>query len=104
MPSLLLLVALLGASGLTCAQSPARPDPTNPAAATSPPQYQSTFSDYQPFRDEKVRSWKEVNKEVADNPGMGAMKHGPGMTMPGMDSKTGDAAAPGSVGSGRERD
>ena len=92
MPSLLLLVALLSASELTFAQSRARPDPANPSAAAPPPSYQSTFSDYQPFRDEKVRSWKEVNQEVADNPGMGAMKHGPGTTMPGMDSKTGDAA------------
>ena len=92
MRSLLLLAALLSASEPTLAQSRARPDPADPGAAAPPPSYQSTFSDYQPFRDEKVRSWKDVNKEVADNPGMGSMKHGPGMTMPGMDSKTGDAA------------
>lgn len=92
MPYLLLLVALLGASEWTFAQSRARPDPADPSAATSPPQYQPAFSDYRPFQDEPVRSWKEVNKEVADNPGMGAMKHGPGMTMPGMESKPGDAA------------
>ena len=91
MRSLLVLVALLSASEWTLAQSRSRPDPTDTNAAAPPPSYQSTFSDYQPFRDEKVRSWKEVNKEVADNPGMGSMKHGPGMAMPGMDSKTGDA-------------
>ena len=89
---LLLSVALLSASEWVLAQSRSRSDPANPSAGTSPPQYQSTFSDYQPFRDEKIRSWKEVNQEVADNPGMGAMKHGPGMTMPGMESKPGDAA------------
>jgi Cu/Ag efflux protein CusF len=92
MRSLLLLAALLSASEWTLGQSRSRPDPTSPSAGAPPPSYESTFSDYQPFRDEKVRSWKEVNKEVADNPAMGAMKHGPGMTMPGMDSKTGDAA------------
>lgn len=92
MRSFLLLAALLSASEWTVAQSRSRPDPADPGAAAPPPSYQSTFSDYQPFRDEKVRSWKEVNQEVADNPGMGAMKHGPGMTMPGMDAKSGDAA------------
>jgi len=92
MRSLLLLVALLSAAEWALAQTHARTDPTEPSAAAPPPSYQSPFSDYQPFRDERVRSWKEVNKEVADNPGMGAMKHGSGMTMPGMDSKSGDAA------------
>ena len=92
MRSLLLLAALLSASELTMGQAHSRPDPTDPGAVAPPPSYQSTFSDYQPFRDEKVRSWKEVNQEVADNPGVGAMKHGPGTTMPGMDSKTDDAA------------
>jgi Cu/Ag efflux protein CusF len=91
MRSLLLLAVLLSASEWTLAQSRPRPDPADPGAAAPPLSYQSTFSDYQPSRDEKVRSWKEVNKEVADNPGMGSMKHGAGMAMPGMDSKASNA-------------
>ena len=46
---------------------------------------ESAFADYQPFRDEKLRSWKDANQVVADNPGMGsmgAMKGMPGMKMP----------------------
>jgi Cu/Ag efflux protein CusF len=53
--------------------------------------YESAFSDYQPFQEQKGNAWKEVNREVADNPGMGSMKDVPGKTMPGMDSKTADA-------------
>ena len=92
MRSFLLSVALLIAAEWVLAQSHTRPDPTEPSAAAPPFSYQSAFSDYRPFRDEKLRSWNDVNKEVADNPGMGSMKHGLGMTMPDMDSKTGDAA------------
>ncbi|MEK6242969.1 MAG: copper-binding protein [Pseudomonadota bacterium] len=91
MRTLLLLAALLSASEWTLAQARTRPDPAKPSTTAPPPSYQSAFSDYQPFRDEKVRSWKDVNQEVADNPGMGSMKHGPGMPMPGMDAKAGDA-------------
>ena len=39
--------------------------------------YESSFSDYKPFREQELRSWTEVNKEVADNPmghAMGTMK------------------------------
>ena len=92
MRSFLLSVALLSAAEWVLAQSHTRPDPAEPSAAAPPFSYQSAFSDYRPFRDEKLRSWNDVNKEVADNPGMGSMKHGLGMTMPDMDSKTGDAA------------
>ena len=91
MRSLLLLVALLSAAEWVLAQSHTRPEPTDPRTPAPPPSYQSAFSDYQTFRDEKIRSWKDVNQEVADNPGMGSMKHGAGMAMPGMEAKTGDA-------------
>ena len=85
--------AAIGSPLWASAQS-ARPGPADAGALAPPPKYQSAFSDYQPFREEKIGSWKDVNKEVADNPGMGSMgsmKHGPGMTMPGMDAKAGDA-------------
>jgi Cu/Ag efflux protein CusF len=88
---LLLLVAILSASQWVSAQSRSRSDPADPSAAAPRPAYQPAFSDYQPFRDEPVRSWKEVNKEVADNPATGSMHHKPGATMPGMDHKAGEA-------------
>ena len=91
MRTLIFLFVLLSASEAVLAQSGPRPDPAEPRAPAPRPSYQPAFSDYQPFRDEAVRSWKDVNKEVADNPGMGSMKHGSGMTMPGMEAKTGDA-------------
>ena len=73
------------------AQSSKLPNPADPEAAAPALKYESPFAEYQPFRDEKIRPWQEVNKEVADNPGMGSMKHTPGMTMPGMEAKTGEA-------------
>jgi Cu/Ag efflux protein CusF len=92
MRTLIFLFVLLSGSQGALAQTGPRLDPADPSAPAPRPSYQPAFSDYQPFRDEPVRSWKEVNKEVADNPGMGSMKHGSGAAMPGMDSKTGDAA------------
>ena len=90
----LAIFALTINAATVMAQSSKLPNPADPGAAAPTLKYESAFSDYQPFRDEKIRSWKEVNQEVADNPGMGSMgsmKDMPGMTMPGMDSKTGDA-------------
>ena len=46
-------------------------------AAAPAGRYESVFSDYKPFVEEKLRSWNEVNQEVAENPmghAMGAMK------------------------------
>ena len=94
MRTLILLLALWSAAQGAVAQSNARPDPTNPAAPAPVIQPQSAFADYQPFQEQKSNSWKQVNQEVADNPGMGSMgsmKDMPGKTMPGMDSKTADA-------------
>ena len=92
--SCLAMFALTINTATVLAQSNKLPNPADPAAASSAVKHESVFSDYQPFRDEKIKSWQEVNKEVADNPGMGSMgsmKHTPGMTMPGMDAKSGDA-------------
>ena len=74
------------------AQSSKLPNPADPSAAAPAVKHESAFSDYQPFREQKIRSWKEVNQEVADNPGMGSMKNMPGKTKPDVDSKTGDAS------------
>jgi Cu/Ag efflux protein CusF len=76
------------------AQSSKLPNPGDLAAAVPAVKYESAFSDFKPFREEKIRSWKEVNQEVADTPGMHSMDmkgmHGSGIS--GMDSKSGDAA------------
>jgi Cu/Ag efflux protein CusF len=76
------------------AQSSKLPNPGDLAAAVPAVKYESAFSDFKPFREEKIRSWKEVNQEVADKPGMRSMDmkgmHGNGIS--GMDSKSGDAA------------
>ena len=73
------------------AQSSKLPNPADPSAAAPTVKHESAFSDYQPFREQKIRSWKEVNQEVANNPGMDSMKDMPSKTKPGKDSKTGDA-------------
>ena len=70
------------------AQSSKLPDPADPGAAAPAAKYESAFSDYQPFREQTSNSWKQVNKEVADNPGMGSMSGMQSETMPDMDSKT----------------
>ena len=70
------------------AQSQVRPDPAEVGRPVPPLEYQSVFSGYQPFREQKGNLWKEVNKEVADNPGMGPMHSMKGMAgMAGMDDK-----------------
>ena len=85
-------LALLMASLATAMeQSSKLLDPADPGAISPATKYESAFSDYQPFQEQKSNAWKQVNKEVADNPGMGSMKDMPGETMSGMDSKTADA-------------
>ena len=85
------IVVLIFSATTALAQPTKQPNPADPDAAVSALKYESAFSDYQPFREQKSNSWKQVNKEVADNPGMGAMnsmKDMSGKSMPGMDSKT----------------
>ncbi len=53
---------------------------------------ESAFSDYQPFQEQKSNAWKQVNKEVANNPGMGSMNDMPGKTMHDMDKQTATAS------------
>ena len=85
------IFALTTGIAIAMAQSSKLPNPADPSAVVAFVKYKSAFSDYQPFREQKSDFWKQVNKEVADNPGMGSMKDMPGKTMPGMDSKTADA-------------
>ena len=64
-------------------------DPTDPRVTVPTVKYESAFSAYMPFREEKIRSWREVNQEVAhDGMGsMGSMKDKPGQSVPGMDKQ-----------------
>ena len=71
-------------AGVAAAQAPSRPDPAKPDWPAPKVEYQSVFSGYQPLREQKGNVWKEVNKEVADNPGMGPMGAMKGMA--GMDA------------------
>lgn len=88
------IFALTVGVAIAGAQSGKLPNPADPGAAVPAVKYESAFSDYQPFQEQKSNSWKQVNKEVADNPGMGSMhsmNDMSGKTMPGMDSKVADA-------------
>ena len=89
----LAIVVLIFSATSALAQSTKLPNPADPEAAVPVLKFESAFSDYQAFREQKSNSWKQVNKEVADNPGMGSMgsmKDMQGKTMPGIDSKTAD--------------
>ena len=70
--------ALIAGLATTGAQSGNRPHPADPGAAVPALEYESAFSNYQHFREQEGNAWKQVNKEVAENP-------------PGMDSKNADA-------------
>ncbi len=85
---ILFSLAAAGVGSLTAhAQVSGRPDPGDPRTPTIADKPDSAFNGYKPFREQAVRSWKDANQEVADNPGMGSMANMPGMNMPGTDSK-----------------
>lgn len=83
-------IACCASVAASVAHSAQNPNPADSAAVGLPVKYESPFPEYQPLREEKVRSWKEVNKEVAENPGMASM--GSMKSMPGMDSSAGGGA------------
>ena len=87
-----LVLCAASLSTLAFAQSTARPDPAEAGRPAPMAEYRSVFSGYQPFQEQKGNVWKEVNKEVADNPGMGpmgAMKDPSGKSIAGMENKSG---------------
>ncbi len=58
--------------------------------------YGSPFADYRPFQEPQVGSWKEANKEAANNSAMG---HNMGaMTTPGKDKSGGPGSGDASAG------
>ncbi len=58
-----LLAAL--AAGNATAQTPARPDPADPAARTPAPTYRSAFEGYKRIESAEPKSWREANDETA---------------------------------------
>ncbi len=47
------------------AQQRTNANPADPRAEVPPARYQSAFTGYQSFRDEKLAPWREVNDEAA---------------------------------------
>lgn len=68
--SSLALLSALPALALAQAAPPTAPSAAlvNPAAASlrAPSEYRSAFEGYQPYNDEKIRSWKEANDRVGN--------------------------------------
>ena len=100
MAYLVLQIAQADAATSSDANSSKRPEPGDSRVAAAAVKYESAFIDYQPFQEAQLKSWKEVNKEVAENPGMGhnmGAMNMPGHKMPGVDAsggaKTTQAAA-----------
>lgn len=92
MRSLILLFALLGTVQGAIAQSASRSDPADPGTAVPDIQPISVFKDYRPFREQTSNSWKQMNDEVAANPGMGDMSSMKGMSGRNM-SEGGDQSS-----------
>lgn len=65
----LIVLAIAQPAAHSQPQSPANP---GVAAAQSPtsPEYQSAFSDYKPYKEPVVMSWREANDQVRDTGGM----------------------------------
>ncbi len=61
--ALWLACAAFGTSN-AMAQQRANTNPADPRAEAPPTRYESAFTGYQSFRDEKLAPWREVNDEV----------------------------------------
>ena len=55
---------LLVVSGVGAQSVPTRPDPSDPKAVVPVAKYQSAFSSYRNFRDEKLNDWAAANDTV----------------------------------------
>ncbi len=85
--ALLYCAAVLSPLAATAQQRTTTPHPADPAAAAPAVKYESTFTGYVLFRDEKLAPWREVNDEAARVGGhlgifSGAAGHG-GHSAPG---------------------
>ena len=104
--ALLYCAAALAPIAATAQQRPPALGPTDSAAAVPAVKYESAFTGYMPFRDEKLAPWREVNDEAARVGGHlgifgGAARHGAaGATKPAVQApvSTPKPAAAGSLG------
>ena len=63
--ALLYSAAVLSPLVATAQQRTTELSPANPSATVPAVKYESAFTDYLPFRDEKLAPWREVNDEAA---------------------------------------
>ena len=63
--ALLYSVVVLTPFAATAQQRTNGPGPANPSAAVPAVKYESAFTGYVPFRDEKLAPWRDVNDEAA---------------------------------------
>lgn len=62
----LLLYGTLALAGSASGQpAPAESGPADPGAPVPAFRYESVFTDYRPYREEKLAPWRDVNDEVA---------------------------------------
>ena len=72
-----LLILMLLSSMTVLAQEDKHSDPADPSAVVPTVKYESAFSDYRPFQEQKVAPWKQVLDEVTGIPGaVGHAGHG----------------------------
>lgn len=103
--ALLFCAAALTPFVATAQQSTKGSSPTDSAAAVPAVKYESAFTGYVPFRDEKLAPWRDVNDEAARVGGHlgifgGAARHGatdatkPAVQAPASTPKPAAAGAP----------
>ena len=63
--ALLYCAAVLSPLAATAQQRTTELSPANPSTAVPAVKYESAFTGYRPFRDEKLAPWREVNDEAA---------------------------------------
>jgi len=59
-----LAAVAMSLSLVAAAQSGKQSGPADPSAPVPPTKYESVFSGYQPYREEKVQPWRDVNNTV----------------------------------------
>ena len=72
-------------------QRPIAPHPGDPAAKVPAVKYESAFTGYAPFREEKLAPWREVNDEVGKVRGHAGIFGGTGHAGHGAGEKAGQS-------------
>lgn len=85
------LAVLAALAPLASAQQPARLDPADPGAKAPAVKYESAFTGYAPYREEKLAPWREVNDEVGKVRGHAGIFGGAGHAGQGASEKASPA-------------